>query len=80
MFLALLVKNDIFPKMILNNQNNFRNGLPSQNHMKNEVLHLLPASFVEKSYSTLTLTFDLAYAKMLKLFKLALIRFEFSTK
>ena len=45
MFLALLVKNDIFRlldleidllilKMTLNNQNNFRNGLPSQNLVK----------------------------------------------
>ena len=45
----------------------------SKSH-ENEVLHLFLASFVEKSYLTLKLTFDL------KLSKLALIRFEFSTK
>ena len=67
-------------KMTLNNQNNFRNGLPSQNHITNEVLHLFLASFVENAYLTFKLTFDLEYTKMLKLFKLALIRFEFSTK
>ena len=51
----------------------------SESH-ENEILHLFLASFVEKSYLTLQLTFDLEYTNMLKLSKLALIGSEFSTK
>ena len=52
---------------------------PVKTH-ENEVLHLCLALFLEISYLAWKLTFDLEYTKMLKLSKLALIGFEFTTK
>ena len=57
MRLDFFVQNDIFSyltlklalKMTLNNQNNFRNRLPSQTRMKMRLVHLFLASFVEIS-------------------------------
>ena len=88
-FLALFVKTYIFSfdleidlltlKMNLNDKNIFPEWIAQSKAHGNEVLHLFLASFLDKSYLTLRLTFDLESTKMLKLFKLALIGFEFST-